>query len=118
MQDNDIEMYLTHNAGKFVVAVKFIGTLKNNVYKYLTSVLKNVYIAKLVDIVNKYNNTYHSSIKTNSFNAKSSTYTDLGKENNDNESQFKIIDHVRASKYKNIFVKDCIPNWSEELSRD
>ena len=50
-------MYLTYDAGKFVVAVKFIGTLKNKVYKYLTSVLKNVYIAKLADIVNKYNNT-------------------------------------------------------------
>ena len=60
---NDIEMYSTHNEGKSVIAERFIRTLKNNIYKYVTSISKNVYIDKLYDIVNKYNNTYHSTVK-------------------------------------------------------
>ena len=56
-------MYSTHNEGKFVVVERFIRTLKNKIYKCLTSVSKNVYIGKLDDIVSKCNNTYHSTIK-------------------------------------------------------
>ena len=59
LKDNDIEMSPTHNEGKSVVAERFIRTLKRKVYEYMTSILKNVYIDKLYDIVNKYNNTYH-----------------------------------------------------------
>ena len=51
-------MYLIHNEGKSVVAERFITTLKTKIYKYMTSVSKNVYINKLDDIVNEYNNTY------------------------------------------------------------
>ena len=54
LQDNDIEMYSTHNEGKSVVAERFIRTLKNKIYKYTTSISKNVYIDKLDDIFNKY----------------------------------------------------------------
>ena len=57
-------MYSTHNERKFVVAERFIRTLKNKNYKYMTSILKNVYIDKLNDIVNKYNNKKHRTIKT------------------------------------------------------
>ena len=63
LQDNDIEMYLTPNEGKSVVSERFIRTLKNNVYKYLTSISKNSYIDKLNEIVNKCSNVYHSIIK-------------------------------------------------------
>ena len=56
-------MYSTHSEGKSVVAERFIGTLKNKIYKYMTSVPKIAYIDKLDDIVNKYNNKYHSTIK-------------------------------------------------------
>ena len=63
VKKNDIEMYSTHNIGKYVIAERFIRTLKNNIYKYITSISKNVYIDKLHDIVNKYNNTYHSTVK-------------------------------------------------------
>ena len=63
LQNDDIEMYSTHNKGKSVVAERFIRTLKNKIYKYMTLVLKNVYIDKFDDIVNKYNNTYLSTIK-------------------------------------------------------
>ena len=63
LKDNDIEIYSIHNEGKYVVAEWFIGTLKTKIYKYMTSVSKNVYIDKLDDIVNEYNNTYHRTIK-------------------------------------------------------
>ena len=53
------KMISAHKEEKSVVAERFIRTLKNKIYKYMTSISKNVYIAKLDDIVNKYNNTYH-----------------------------------------------------------
>ena len=63
LQDNDIVMYSTHNEGKSVVAERFIRTLKSKIYKYITSISKNVYIDKLDNIVDEYNNTYHTTIK-------------------------------------------------------
>ena len=62
MQNNDGEMYSTHNEGKSVIAERFVRTLKNKIYKYITLILKNV-IDKLDDLVNKFNNTYHNTIK-------------------------------------------------------
>ena len=56
-------MYSTHNEGKSVVAERFIRTLKNKIYKYMTSISKNVYISKLDYTVDKYNNTYHRKLK-------------------------------------------------------
>ena len=73
LQDNNVEMYFLYNEGKTVVAERFIGNLKNKTYKYMTRVSKNIYIDKLDDIVNKYNNTYHSSIKTKPVDVKSNT---------------------------------------------
>ena len=72
-------MYSTHNERKFVVVEKFVRTLKNKIYKYITSISKNVYIHKLDDIVNKYNNTYHSTIKMKPVDVKPSTYTESSK---------------------------------------
>ena len=66
LEKNDIEMYSTHNEGKSVVAERFIRTLKNKLYKYMTSISKNVYIDKLDDIVNEYSNTYYRTIKMKS----------------------------------------------------
>ena len=63
LEKNNIEMYSWHNKGKSVVAERFIRTLENKIYKYMTSGSKNVYIDKLDDLVNKYNNTHHSTIK-------------------------------------------------------
>ena len=60
LQDNDIVMYSTNNEGKSVIAERFIRTLKNKIYKYMTSISKNVYIDKLDDIAKEYNNKYHS----------------------------------------------------------
>ena len=72
LQDNDIEKYSTHNKGKSFVLERFIRTIKNTIYKYLTSVSKNVYIDKLTEIVNEYNNKYHSAIKMKPVGVKSS----------------------------------------------
>ena len=115
LEDNGIEMYSTYNERKFVVAERFIRTLKDKIYKYMTSVSKNVYIKKLDDIVNKYNHIYHSTIKMKPVNVKSSTYVDFNKENNEKDPKFSVGDHVRISKYENIFAKGYIPNWSEFL---
>ena len=73
----------------------------------MTSISKNVYIDKLDDIVNKYNNTYHSTIKIKPVNVKSNTYTNSSKEINDKNPKFKIGDIARISKYKNTFPKGC-----------
>ena len=71
----------------------------------MTSVSKNVYIDKLEDIVIKYNNTYHRTIKTKPLDVKDNIYIDFSKEINDQNFKFKGGDHVRISKYKNIFAK-------------
>ena len=67
-------MYLTPDKGKSVVAERFIRTLKNKIYKYMTSISKNVYIDKLHDILNEYNNTYHRTIKMKPIDAYDNTY--------------------------------------------
>ena len=108
-------MYSIHNEGKSVVAERFIRTLKNKIYKYMTAISKNVYTNKLDDIVNKYNNTYHRTIKMKLVDVKHNTYIDFEEEVNDKDPKFKIGDHIRISKYKNIFAKVYIPNWSEEV---
>ena len=105
LNNNDIEMYSIHNEGKSVVAERFIGTLKTQIYKYMTSVSKNVYIDKLDDVVDGYNNTYHRTIKMKPVDVKDNTYIDFKKEVNDKDPKFKVGDHVRISKYKNIFAK-------------
>ena len=91
-------MYSRHNEGKSVVAERFIRTLKNKVYKYMTSISKNVYIDKLDDIVNEYNNTYHRTIKMKSIDVKDNTYINIGKEVNNKDPKFKVGDHVKISK--------------------
>ena len=74
-----------------------------------------MYINKLDDIVNKCNNTYHRTIKMKPVDVKPSMYIDFNKENNKEGPKFKVGDHVRISKYKNIFPKGYVPNWSEEV---
>ena len=91
-------MYSTHNEGKSVAAEKFIRTLKNKIYKYMISVSKYVYIDKLVDIVNKYNNTYDSTIKVKLIDVKPNTYNDSSKEINEKDPKFKFGHTFRISK--------------------
>ena len=73
----------------------------------------DVYIDKLDDILNEYNNTYHRTIKTKPIDVKDNTYIDFRKEVNDKDSKFKVGDYVRISEYENIFAKGYMPNWSE-----
>ena len=87
-EKNVIEMYSTHNEGKSVVAERFMRTLKKKIHRYKTSLSKNVYIDKLADIVNKYNNTYHRTIKMKPVDVKSSTYIDSS---NDQDPELVIL---------------------------
>ena len=105
-----MERYSTCNEGKSVVAERSIRTLKNKIYKHMTSVSKNVFVDKLDDVINKYNNTYHRTIKMKPMDIKSSTYIDSSKETNDKETKFKIGDIVRISKYINTFGNGYTPN--------
>ena len=91
LEKNDIEMYSTHNEGKSVVAERFIGTINNKVYKHMTSISKNVYIDKLDDIVNEYNNTKHRTAKMKPIDVKDNAYIDFGKEVNDNDPNLKLV---------------------------
>ena len=115
LEKNDIEMCSTHNEGKSVVPERFIRTLKNKIYKYMTLISKYVYIEKLDDIVNKYIYTLHSKLKMKSVDVKRSTYIDSSKEISNKDPKFKIGDLVRILKYKNIFAKGYVPYWSEEI---
>ena len=108
-------MYSTHNEGKSVIAERFIKMLKSKIYKYMTSISKNVYIDKLDAIVDEYNNTYHTTIKMKPIDVKGNTYINTSKEINNEDPKFKVGDRVRISKYKNIFAKRYMPNWSEEV---
>ena len=108
-------MYSRNNEGKYVVAERFIRMLKSKIYKHMTSVSKNVYIDKLDDIVDKYNNTYHTTIKMKPNDVKDNTYINTDKEINNKYPKFKVGYGVRISKHKNIFAKGYTPNWSEEV---
>ena len=120
LKDSNIEMYSIYNERKSVVVERFIRTLKNKIYKYMRSVPKNVYIDKLDDIVDGYNDIYHRTIKMKPVDVKDNTYIDSmefysEKEVNDRDPKFKVGDCVKISKYKNIFGKGYTPNWSEEV---
>ena len=80
----------------------------------MTAISKNMYINKLDDMTNEYNNTYHGAIKTKPVNVKDNTYIDSNDEVHDKNPKFKVDDHLRICKYKNIFAKRYTPNWSEE----
>ena len=81
----------------------------------MTLIWKKVYIDKLDDIVNKYNITYHRTIKMKPNDVKSRTYIDSSKEIDNKDPKFKTVDIIRISKYKNIFAKGYVPNWFEEV---
>ena len=108
-------MYSTFNEVKSVVAVRFIRTLKNKLYKHMTATGKNVYYNVLDDIVNEYNNTKHKTIKMKPIDIGDNkrVYID---EHNEKDSRFKVADRVRISKFKNIFAKGYTSNWSTEIS--
>ena len=84
-------MYSIHNEGISAVAERFITILKNKIYKCMTSISKNVYIGKLDDIVNEYNNTYHRTIKMKPIDVKDNRYIDFDKEVNAKILNLKLV---------------------------
>ena len=112
---NNIEMYSTYNEGKSVVAERFIRTLKNKIFKHMTAISKNIYFNVLDDIVNKYNNTAHRTIKMKPIDVTADFYAEYNEESNKKSPKYKVGGHVIISKYKNIFAKGYVPNWSEEV---
>ena len=108
---SNIEMNSTFHEGKSVVAERFIRTLKNKIFKDMTAISRNVYFGVLDDIVNKYNNTVHKTIKMKPVDVT----VEYNEESNKKDPKFKVGNHVRISKYKNIFTKGYAPNWSEEV---
>ena len=81
----------------------------------MSSVQKNVYIDKLDDMVDEYNNTYHRTIKIKPVDVKDNTYIDIDNKVNDRDPKFRVGDYVRIFKFKNNFAKGYTPNWSEEV---
>ena len=108
-------MYSTYNDGKSVAAEIFIRTLKNKIYKHITAISKNVYFNVLDDIVDENNNIYHKTIKMKSVDVGDDSFAEYNKESNEKDPKFKLGDHVRISKFKNVFAKGYAPNWSEEI---
>ena len=107
-------MYSTYNEGKLVVAERCIRTLKNKLYKHMAATGKNVYYDVLDDVVNKYNDTKHSTIKMKPIDVGDNkrVYID---EHNEKHSRFKVGDRLRISKFTNIFPKGYTPNRSKEI---
>ena len=104
-------MYSTFNEGKSVVAERFIRTLKNNIFKQMKAISKNVYFDVLDDIVNKYNNAVQRTIKMKPIGVTDDSFAEYNEEFNKRGPKVKVADHVRISKYKNIFAKRYVPNW-------
>ena len=115
LKDNGISMYSTYNQGKSVVAERFIRTLKNKIYKHMTAISENVYFDVLDDIVDEYNNTYRKTIKMKLINVKNDSFAEYNEKSNEKDPKFKVDDHVKISKFKNVFAKGYTPNWSEEI---
>ena len=128
LKDNDIIMHSTYNEGKFVVAERFIKTLKNKIYKHMIAISKNVYFDVLDDIVfdvlddivDEYNNTYYKTIKMKPGDVKSDSFAEyngiaFNEESNEKDPKLKVGDHVRISKFKTVFAKGYKPNSTEEI---
>ena len=81
----------------------------------MTPISKNVYFDVLDDIVNKYNDTVHKTIKMKPIDIKDDSYSEYSEDFNKKDPKFMVGDHIRISKYKNIFAKGYTPNWLEEV---
>ena len=103
-----------NNEAKSVAAERFIRTLKNKIFKHMTTISKNVYFDVLDEIVNKYNNAVHRTIKMKPIDITLDSYGEYNEDSNKKHPKFKVGARVSISKYKNIFTKGYTPNWSEE----
>ena len=98
-------MYSTYNEQKSVFAERFVRILKNKIFKHMLSISKNIYFDVLDDIVNKYNDTVHRTIKMKPIDVTSDSYAEYNEDSNETKSKFKVGDRVKISKYKNTFAK-------------
>ena len=114
LKDDDISMYSTYNEGKSVVTERFIRTLKNKIYKPMTAISKNVYF-DVLGIVDEYKNTYHKTIKMKPVDVGDDSFAEYNEKSNEKDPKFKIGDHIRISKFKNVFPKGYTTYWSEEI---
>ena len=113
---NNNEIYSTYNEGKSAATERFIRTLKNKIFKHMTTISKSVYFDVLDNIVDKYNNTVHRTIKIKPIEVTDNYYAEYNEDpSNKKNPKFKVGDNVRISKYKIIFAKGYTPNWSEEV---
>ena len=101
-------MYSTYNEGQSVVAERFIKTLKNKIFKHMAAISKNVYFDMLDDVVDIYNNTVHKRMKMKPADVTYDSYAECNKDSNVTKPKFKLSDHVRISKYKNILSEGYI----------
>ena len=88
-------MYSRYNEGKSVVAERFIRTLKNKIFKYMTAIHQNIYFDVLDYIANKYNNTVHRTIKMKPIGVTSDSYAECNEDFNKKDPKFKVGDQVR-----------------------
>ena len=102
-------MYSTCNAGKSVVAERFIKTLKNKIFKHMTAIQQNIYFDVLDDIVDKYNNTVHKTIKIKPIEVTNDYYAEYNENpSNKKNPKFKVGDNVRISNIKTFLLKDIL----------
>ena len=107
-------MNSTHNEQKTAVAKRFIGTLNNKIYKYMTVNSENAYFNVLNDIVDECNNMYHQTIKMKPTDIKSDSFSEYNEKYNEKDPKFNVGDPVRISKYKSIFFQGYAINWGKE----
>ena len=88
-------MYSTYNEGKSGVAERFIRTLKNKIFKHMTAISKNIHFNVLDDIVNKYNNTIHRTVKMKPIDVTGDSYGEYNESFNEKDPRFKVGDNVR-----------------------
>ena len=81
----------------------------------MTNISKNVYFNVLDNIVDKYNNTYHKTIKMKPIDVEDDSFAEYNEQSNEKDPKFKVGDHVRISKFKNIFAKRYTTNWIDEI---
>ena len=108
-------MYWTYNEGKSVAAERRFRTSKNKIFKHLTAISKNASFDVLDDIAAKYNNTVHKTIKMIPTDVTDDSYVEYNEDFNKKNPKFTVGDHVRISKYKNIFANGYTPNLSDEV---
>ena len=101
-------MYSTYNEGKSVVAERFIRPLKNNIFKHMTAISKNVYFDLLDNIVNKYNNTVHKTIKMKPIHVTSDSYAQYNEDFNKKEPKLKLVIMLEFQDIKTFLLKDLL----------